>query len=390
MAALSSPSFRRDRLTWLTYFSISAYAFYVYALGPVVSLLRTELHLSYTLASLHSTLWAVGAVATGLGFDVLSRRLGRRLLLWLSALVTAAGAVLFALAHEVALTLPATAILAVGSSTLGAVSATLIADHHGGQRDRALLEANAGASGTGIAVPALLGLLAGTVAGWRPGLLVPVVTLAALFAVYRRLPLPAPVATAASARRLPRSFWPACLLVAFAVAIEFAILFYAVPLLGAGSGIPTDRAAAILSVFLVGELSGRLAGARLTRRSGRGEAVVAVSLALTLAGFLVLWLGRTAPLQGVALYATGAGVGNLYPISLALAFRASQGLNDRAMARTQIAIAIAIGTAPVLLGALSDRFGVLRALAVEPALIAGAAVLLFVVRGRPAGGAVPT
>lgn len=389
MAALTSPTFHRDRLTWLAYLSISAYAFFIYALGPVVSLLRSELHLSYTLASLHSTLWAVGAVATGLAFDVLTRRLGRRLLFWLSALVTAAGAVLFTLAQQVALTLPATAVLAVGSSTLGAVSSTLLADHHGGRRDRALVEANAGASGTGIAVPALLGLLAGSAVGWRPGLLLPVVALATLFAVHGRLPLPAPVAAAASSRRLPRSFWPACLLVAFAVAIEFAVLFYGVPLLGAGSGIPTDRAAAILSVFLVGELSGRLAGARLTRRPGRGEVVVGVSLALTMAAFLALWLGRAAPVQGVALYVTGVGVGNLYPLTLALAFRAAEGLTDRAMARTQVTVAVAVGTAPLLLGALSDRLGVLRALGVEPGLIAIAGALLVVVWRLRRGAAAP-
>jgi predicted MFS family arabinose efflux permease len=101
-----------------------------------------------------------------------------------------------------------------------------------------------------------------------------------------------------------------------------------------------------------------------------------------MAGFLVLWLGRAVVLSAVAIFVTGAGVGNLYPLSLAMALGAGAGKTDQAMARTQVAVGVAIGTAPLLLGVLSDHVGVLRALTVEPALIVVAAlVLLLVVRG---------
>ena len=59
------PRFARDQLTWLAYLSLSAYAFYIYALGPVVAFLHQELYLSYTLTSLHppsgrSARWSPG------------------------------------------------------------------------------------------------------------------------------------------------------------------------------------------------------------------------------------------------------------------------------------------------------------------------------------------
>ena len=377
-------SFTRDRVTWLAYLCISVYAFYIYALGPVVALLRSELHLSYTLASLHSTLWAVGSITTGLCFDRLTRWLGRRLLFWLAALVSSLGVLLFLFGHQVALTLPAAAVLSVGSTTLGAVSSVVLADRHGESKDRALLEANSGASATGVVVPALLGLLAGTAGGWRPGLLLPVLALGLLFVRFHALPLPAPRVATSQAARLPRSFWPACSLVALAVAIEFVILFYGAPLLVAGSGLPTARATAVLSAFVGGELVGRLAGGWLTRRPGRSEAVIGSALLVTMVAFLVLWLGRNAVLQGVALFVTGTGVGNLYPLSLAMALGAGGGLTDRAMARIQVAVALAIGAAPLLLGVLSDRAGLLRALALEPVLIVAMALVLF--RMRPRGG----
>ncbi len=388
MASLNgaeAPRFTRDRLTWLAYISISGYAFYLYALGPVLAFLHKELHLSYTLTSVHSTVFSAGAVITGLTFDLTTRRWGRRPVFWISAAATAAGAVLFFAGHQVAVTLPAAFVLGVGCTYLGASCSVALADRHGVQRDRALVEANVGASGTGVAVPALLGLLAGTVLGWRSALLLPALTLGALYVVLGRVKFPAPALPLAAARhRLPRSFWGPCLLVALAVAIEFTVIFYGVPLLGISVGLSTASSAAVLSLFIAGELGGRLAGSWVTRRPGRAVPLIGVALGVALAGFLTLWLGRDLAIAAVAIFVTGLGVGNLYPLSLAMALGAGGGSTDRAMARTQVAVGLAIGTAPLLLGVLSDRVGVLRALAVEPCLIVIAALVLLVVgRSRP-------
>ncbi|MGD1052458.1 MAG: MFS transporter [Candidatus Dormibacteria bacterium] len=385
MASLSgaeAPRFTRDRLTWLTYISLSAYAFYLYALGPVLAFLHQEMHLSYTVTSVHSTIFSIGAVITGLTFDRFTRRAGRHRVFWLSAGATAVGALLFVVGHQVAVTLLAAFVLGIGCTYLGAGCSVALADRHGVLRDRALLEANVGASGTGVAVPALLGVLAGTALGWRPALLVPVVALAVLFARLRLTAFPAPAAPARATGRLPRSFWGPCLLVALAVAIEFTVIFYGVPLLHISVGLSTGDSAVVLSLFIAGELAGRAWGARLTRVPGRAERVVGFALGIAMAGFLALWLGRMEVLAAAALFVTGMGVGNLYPLSLAMALGAGQGKTDQAMARTQVAVGVAIGTAPLLLGVLSDHLGVLRALTVEPALIVVAALVLLVV-ARP-------
>jgi predicted MFS family arabinose efflux permease len=388
-----APRFTRDRLTWLTYISLSAYAFYLYALGPVLAFLHQEMHLSYTVTSLHSTIFSIGAVITGLTFDRFTHRAGRLRVFWLSAGATAVGALLFVAGHQVVVTLLAAFVLGVGCTYLGAGCSVALADRHGRQRDRALLEANVGASGTGVAVPALLGVLAGTAVGWRPALLVPVVALAALFAVLRHTAFPAPAAPARAPGRLPRGFWGPCLLVALAVGIEFTVIFYGVPLLHISVGLSTGDSAVVLSLFIAGELAGRVWGARLTRLPGRAERVVGVALGVAMAGFLALWLGRVEVLAAASLFVTGLGVGNLYPLSLAMALGAGEGKTDQAMARTQVAVGVAIGTAPLLLGVLSDHFGVLRALAVEPGLIIAAALVLLVMirggRGEPEMAAAP-
>lgn len=384
LSAAEAPGFTRDRLTWLAYISLSTYAFYIYALGPIVAFLHQELHLTYTLTSLHSSLWSVGSVLAGLTLQPLARRLGRRRLFWLAAATTGVGALLFIAGHAVEVTLLAALVLGTGSTLVGAVSSVVLADRHGRHSDRALVEANLGASGVGTFVPALLGLLALTAGGWRSALLLPLVTLGVLFLVMGRVPMPAPARPAsAAAVRLPRGFWAHVLLVALAVGIEFCVLFFAVPLLGIGSRLSTAGAAAALSLFVAGELTGRAAGSWLTRRPGRATRLIGAALAVAMAGFLVLWLTRLTGLAVVALFVTGLGIGNLYPLSLALALRAGRGGTDQAMARVQVGIGVAIGTAPLLLGVLSDHVGVIRALAVEPGLIVAAVlVLLLVVRAE--------
>ena len=167
-------------------------------------------------------------------------------------------------------------------------------------------------------VSALLGLLALTAGGWRSGLLLPLLTLVVLFLVMGRVPMPAPpIAAAATAGRLPRGFWAHVLLVALAVGIEFCVLFFSVPLLSTGSRLTTAGAAAALSLFVAGELSGRAAGSWLTRRPGRATRLIGASLGVAMAGFSALWLVRVTGVAVVALFVTGLGIGNLYPLSLA-------------------------------------------------------------------------
>jgi MFS family permease len=377
----------RDRLTWLAYLSLSSYAFCLYALGPILAFLRQELHLSYTLASWHSSLWAVGAILSGVSFDFLTQKFGRRTVFWLSAAALDVGILLFVAGHVVGVTLLAAAVAGTGGTLLGSGSSTALADRHGSASDRALVEANVGASVTAVAVPALLGLLATTRAGWRPGLLVPGLSLLLLYAVAGRVPFPAP-SREVTAGRLPGAFWWRCGLVALAVAVEFCIVFYGVPLLASGAGFSTAGAAATMSLFFAGELAARVAGAGLTRHPGRAQRIIAVALGLAFAGFIMVWVTRTPALAAVALFVTGLGVGNLYPLSIALALEAGGGRTDQAMARTQVFVGFAVLVAPLFLGVLSDHFGVLRALAVEPVLIGAAALLLVAApppRGRPRG-----
>lgn len=383
---MSAPPFARDRVTVLAYAAVGAYAYYLYALGPVLAFLHDELHLSYTLTSLHSALWAGGTVLTGLVFGSLVRRVGRRTVLWGSVAGACAGGLLFSVSHQVGLTLLATAILGIAGSTVQAVTTVILADRHGVWRERALVEAAVLAAGAAVLAPIVLGSLDRTNLGWRAGMLLPAIALGAVWLVFRheRLPeAPPPPAGNMSSGRLPRAYWPLAIMVAVVVGIEFSMVFYGAVLLDDDRGFSTADAATAMSVFYIGILTGRIAGAGLTRRAGRVTALLLAALATTTAGFLVFWLASVSAVALAGLFVVGLGVANLYPLAVGLAVARAPGQTDQATARSQLLIGVAVVVAPLTLGALADQVGVFRAFTVELVLI-GVATSLLAVSSRTA------
>ena len=133
-----SSSFVRDRSTILAYCALATFTYLLYGFGPLLSFLREELHFSYTLISLHTSLWSAGALVAGLAFDRTSRRVGRRRLFWLSSAGVVVGAVLLMVAYTVWLTLLCAALLGSVGTTLMIGTSVILADRHGERRDRAL------------------------------------------------------------------------------------------------------------------------------------------------------------------------------------------------------------------------------------------------------------
>lgn len=370
--------FRRDAPTLLSYGALAAYAFWLYAYGPALTLLRAELHFSYTVLGVYSALWAAGAALAGVSFAALARRLGRGTLLWCSAAAAAAGAGLFAATRTVALSLPGGALLGFAGTTLLTCTQALLSDRHGARRDRALTEANVGAAACAVLAPLLLGLLQGTSAGWRVAMGLPVLLLAGLYLRYRHQPLPRAPARrhGRGLARLPLPCWLLAMLVAAGVALEFCVVYFGAELL-ATTGLRTAQATTAMSGFYLGLLAGRLGGAWLTRRTGRAVSLLWASLAVTAAGFGLFWLAGLPAPAIAGLFLCGAGVANLYPLSLALALAAAPGDGDRVNGATQVLGGVLVIAAPYLLGSLADQFGLRTAFAIEPVLAGVCAVLLL-------------
>ena len=382
-------AFHRDSPTLLSYGVVAGYAFWLYAFGPALALLRAELHFSYTLLGIYSALWPAGAAVAGVTFAGLARRLPRAALLWSSVVAATAGAGLFIASRGVALTMLGVAVLGFAGTTLLTCTQAILSGRHGERRDRALTEANVGAAACAVAAPLLLGLLQDTPVGWRAAMSLPALALAGLYLRYRRLSLPA-ARTARSAHggtRLPLSCWLLAALVAAGIAVEFCLVYFGAELITA-TGLRTAEAATAMSGFYLGILAGRLCGAWLTRRPGQTVPLLYVSLAVTGGGFALCWLASLPVVATAGLFICGLGVANLYPLSLALTLAAAAGDDDTAQARTQLLGGLLVVASPYLLGSLADHLGLHAAFAIEPVLIGACVILLLA--GLRLGRRIPT
>jgi MFS family permease len=367
----SSP-FRRDDLTWLAYGMLGFYNYLLSGLGPLMPSLRDELGLSYTIASLHFSAFAVGMVLAGLAGDRLVGRWGRTAVFWTGAGGLALGAVLLTISHHPVLTVGSVFIMGgVGSLVLVLIPA-ILADRHGAQRALAIVEANIVASATGATAQLLIGAGEWTAAGWRGALLLSLVIPLLLIVRFRRTPLPPaprPMSAARAASGLPPAYWAYWATLVLAVAVEFSLIFWGADFLVA-AGLSTSAAATTLSLFLWGMVAGRVAGRRIAQRIAT-ERLLPVALAVSGGGFLVYWLAPVALVAVVGLFVAGLGVANLYPLTVALALGAAPGRSDAAGARLSFASGTAILAAPLLLGALADATGIRLAYGVVPVFLLG-------------------
>lgn len=392
------PRLRRDRVTWLIYAQLGVWGFTLYGFGPVVALLRDEQGVSASVASLHGTALAVGAVLGGTLFPWVTARLGRGNALWVGTGGVALSVIGLGFAHSLPATLLATVTMGTcGTTLVNAVVATLTA-YHGPAGPAAIAEANALACAMGVVAPIVVGLAVRAQFGWRPGLavvagLVGVLALVA-FATKVRVPYRDPVVKAstvdAPAARLPGPYWLAWTLMAVTGSVEVCLSLWAAEVLRGHAGMDPAAAAAAVSTIVAGMFVGRLVGGRLALRTGAVLLFVG-ALATSGVGFALFW-SATAPWLAIGgLIVLGLGNAMHYPLGISLALRTAPGIEDRAAARASYAVAISFGVSPFVLGAVADGFGAHRAFLLVPLFLVGAAGLVVRLGRRlpavPAGAA---
>ena len=371
--------FRRDRLTWVAYLVLAWFAYLQAAPGLVIGHLRDELDLSYSVGGLHVAAFAAGAMVAGVVAARLERGLGRRALFWSAAALMGAGAIGLTAGRIAEVTVGSVLVMGFGGGLLLVTIQAALADHHGERRAVALAEANVAASIAYVALIGVLSLTAALDAGWRIALLASLVVPALVWASNRRLAIDAPPPSRVAQGRLPGVFWIAAAMLFCTTAVEWCITAWGATFVEDATGVSTDTAVALMAGYFGGVLAGRTLGSRLARRHDPAR-LLAVALAVTAAGFAILW-PSTAPAQALAgLSLLGIGVGNLFPmgmsVTVALAPERTALASGRAVAMTSFAVLLA----PLTVGALADATSLTAALGVVPVILALAAAALTLVR----------
>ena len=381
--------FRRDRLTWIAYLLIAWFAYLQAAPGLLIGHLRDELDLSYSTGGLHVAAFAAGSMIAGALSARLEGALGRRTLLWSAAALMGAGAIGLTAGRVPAMTVGSVLVMGVGGGLLLATIQAALADDHGERRAIALAEANVAASIAYLALIGVLSLTAALHAGWRVALLATLAVPALAWASNRRLTIDAPPPSRNAQGRLPGVFWIAAAMLFFTTAAEWCITAWGASFVHDAAHVSTDTAVALMAGYFGGVLAGRTLGSRLARRHDPAR-LLAFALAVTAAGFALLW-PSTAPAQMLAgLSLLGIGLGNLFPmgisVAVALAPERAALASGRAVAMTSFAVLLA----PLTVGTLADTTSLKAALGVVPiALVLAAASLTLVRRARTRANSAP-
>ena len=215
------------------------------------------------------------------------------------------------------MTIGSVLVMGLGGGLLLVTIQAALADHHGERRAVALTEANVAASIAYVVLIGVLSLTAALHAGWRVALLASLVVPALAWWSNRRLAIDAPPPSRVAQGRLPGVFWIAAAMLFCTTAAEWCITAW-------GATFVEDAAARVDGHG--GRADGRLlrrrrgrphGGSRLARRHDPAR-LLALALAMTAAGFAVLW-PSTGPAQAlVGLTLLGIGLGNLFPMGMSV------------------------------------------------------------------------
>ncbi|HEX6034944.1 MAG TPA: MFS transporter [Anaerolineales bacterium] len=354
-------TFHRDRFTWLAYFALAFYGYFLNVLGPITPFIKDELQLTYTISSLHFTAFAVGILLIGIAGHTLIRRIGRLRSLWLGLFGMSLSAVLLLLGKSPAITIGASFLMGLVGSLILAIVPAALSDQHGELRAVALSEANVIASLLATFAPLMVGWFARSFDSWRlPLWIMSLFPLLLLIGFGRNASSHAdvnveePIPSKAS---LPTLFWLYWVAIVLGVSVEFCMIFWSADYMEQVLGLIKADAAQAVSLFLAAMIVGRIVGSRLVQRfSTRG--VVTVSIVIAGIGFLLFWRGENSAVGLTGLFLSGLGVASLYPLLLSLAIGAANGNTVQAGARATLASGTAILLLPLALGRLADAAGI--------------------------------
>jgi len=372
-------SFRRDRLTWIAYVVLAWFAYLQAAPGLVVAHLRDELDLSYSSGGLHVAAFAAGSMVAGVISARLERALGRRTLLWSAAALMGAGVIGLTAGPVAEATVGSVLVMGVGGGLLLATIQAALADHHGELRTVALAEANVAASIAYLVLIGGLSLTAALHAGWRVALLASLAVPTLAWWSNRRLAIDAPPPSRVAQGRLPDAFWIAAAMLFCTTAAEWCITAWGASFVEDATKVSTDTAVALMAGYFGGVVAGRTLGSRLARRHDPAR-LLALALAVTAAGFSILWPSK-GPVQAlVGLLLLGIGLGNLFPMGMSITVALAPGRAVLASGRAVAMTSFAVLLAPLTVGTLADATSLTAALGAVPVMLVLSASGLTLVR----------
>lgn len=355
--------------------------------GPLMPFLRAEMSLTYSVAALHPTAFALGMILSGLTAGRAAKIWSRRVRFWGGGAGMAIGGILVALLGHPALTIASAFLMGFIGSYLLVVISAMLSDRHGSLRAVALTESNVAASISVTLVPMLIAFGVQSGLTWRFAILAGVAAWVVLALVGWRVPLPTGLSGEANAPDgvslpLPRRFWLYWVVIILGVSIEWCVVYWGADFLQNAVGLDRVTASTLMSVYFIAVVLGRVLGSRLAHTVESSRLLMG-AVAVVVVGFPLFWLGAIPSLNIVGLFVVGLGIANLYPLGLSVAAGIDPQQASVASARISLASGLAILVAPFVLASFADHIGIFGAFGVAAVLLVLVAGLVFAAqRGR--------
>ena len=373
-------TFVRDRRTWAAYLLLGLFAYLETSLGPVMPFLRAELGLSYAVASLHFSAFAIGAIICGLVGERIVRRIGRTVALWGGIAGMIVGALLVAFSPVVAGSICGTFIMGLVGTVSLMANQSVLADMHGAQRTIALAESNVAATTCAVLAPLIVGALAASGLGWPLALVLSVPWALSLWLGFHQVRFPEIRAEQVAGREhaaLPPAFWVLAAVLFLVTSVEWCMAYWGAEFLASVVHLEPALAASAMTLFFVAMAGGRLIGSRLAWRFTVAH-LLYTALVIALAGFLLFWLAPGTIPSLIGLFVAGLGIANFYPLTVGVATGAVPEMIDTATARLAVAGGSSLLLGPLVVGAIADVVGMRWGFGIVAPLLVAAFVCLVI------------
>jgi len=308
-------------MPYLAFASNFTWVMVIGLLGPSIPSIIEDLQISYAQAGLFFTMLSLGSLFGTTLTGIASDYLNRKVLFGMVALILAAGLAAIGLAATYPAVLLIILVYSLFGSPAGTVGQSIMLSMFPDRRERYIsLQTSFAALGS-FTAPLLVALNFTVGLSWRWTFIEAGGIAALLFVWILVVPLPRSTGRMISWRNLsrilgnPRILFSA-LLIFFSVAPDLGFSYWLAEHFKTELGVPLSLSSAVVGVFLVGMISGRLLTSRLLKRFVSIR-ILKAGMVLSLSSLIVFLAVPWIPAKLVTLVLYGLGTAPVFPLLMA-------------------------------------------------------------------------
>ncbi|NCU89087.1 MAG: MFS transporter [Actinobacteria bacterium] len=374
---MPTTTYKRDKVFWLAALQTGAFGIFMGGFGPALPLLQEAQGTSAAIAGLHGTALGVASIIAGAFNAHIVHRYGRMTTVWLGLITFNIGALGFVLFPRAWQTILAIFIAGIGLSVTVNNTFMKLSIHFADHSARATSQANGVNSAFVLLGNFIIGVIASSSFSWKLGLLLCIPFTIVLYLLLGRQEEYEYIPEESGRQKgsLSLKYWVSWVGMTFCIAAEFAIAFWAAALLRERTDMSAPLATTLVLAFPLGMMIGRWFGTYLLPSLDIDQRLKLI-VAIQGLSFLVFWASDIALVSFIALFFVGFGTSMQFALSTLRLLRFGANKPDLAIGKASWGAGIAIALSPFFLGFLADKFGIVNAFLMVPAIVICAFVIV--------------